>query len=130
MAEVKHKATGIFVLFILDIILAVALIPILEITTGVGYADSTIGSFLIFMVILVLGAVAIGADKADKKYHVHERVYNRARKTVHRKKLGLWILIFFLYFTLHFILLHSLQCQLTTEMLTAILRHSLFSLGS
>ena len=86
MAEVKHKATGIFVLFILDIILAVALIPILEITTGVGYTDSTIGAFLIFVIILVLGAVAIGADKADKKYHVHERVYNRARKTVHRQK--------------------------------------------
>ena len=86
MSEVKHKATGIFVLFILDIILAVALIPILEITTGVGYTDSTIGAFLIFVIILVLGAVSIGADKVDKKYHVHERVYSRARKTVHRKK--------------------------------------------
>ena len=86
MAEVKHKATGIFVLFILDIILAVALIPILEITTGVGYADSTIGAFLIFVIILVLGAVTIGADKVDKKYHVHERVYSRAKKAYHRKK--------------------------------------------
>ena len=84
MSEVKHKATGIFVLFILDIILAVALIPILEITTGVGYADSTIGAFLIFVIILIVGSIAIAADKVDKKYHVHERVYNRARKTVHR----------------------------------------------
>ena len=86
MSEVKHKVSTIFILFLLDAILAAMLIPTLEVSTGIGYADSTIGAFLIFVIILVLGAVAIGADKADKKYHVHERVYNRARKTVHRKK--------------------------------------------
>lgn len=86
MAEVKHKATGIFMLFILDIILAVALIPILEITTKVGYADSTIGAFLIFVIILVLGAISIGAEKADKKHHISHRVRHAGSKVVHRHK--------------------------------------------
>ena len=82
----KHKATGILVLFFLDLILAIVLIPVFEISTNIGYVDSAIGGFLIFVIILILGSIAIGADKVDKKYHVHERVYNRARKTVHRKK--------------------------------------------
>ena len=86
MSEVKHKVSTIFILFLLDAILAAMLIPALEVSTGIGYADSTIGAFLIFVIILVVGAASIGADKADKKYHVHERVYNRARKTVHRHK--------------------------------------------
>ena len=82
---VKHKASGIFVLFILDLILAVVMIPILEVTTNIGYADSTIGAFLIFVVILVLGTLVIGAEKADRKYHIHERVGKRARSSLHKK---------------------------------------------
>ena len=82
---VKHKATGIFVLFILDLILAVVLIPIIEVTTNLGYADSTIGSFLVFVVILIVGSIGIGAEKADRKYHIHERVGKHARSSLHRK---------------------------------------------
>ena len=82
---VKHKATGIFILFILDLILAVVLIPIIEVTTNLGYADSTIGSFLVFVVILIVGSIGIGAEKADRKYHIHERVGKRARSSLHRK---------------------------------------------
>jgi uncharacterized membrane protein len=83
---VKHKASGIFVLFILDLILAVVLIPILEVTTNLGYADATIGSFLIFVVILIIGSIGIGAEKADRKYHIHERVGKAAKGTIHRHK--------------------------------------------
>jgi uncharacterized membrane protein len=82
---VKHKTTGIFVLFILDLILAVVLIPIFEVTTNLGYADATIGSFLIFVIILIVGSIGIGAEKADRKYHIHKRVGKHVRNSLHRK---------------------------------------------
>ena len=86
MAEVQHKATGIFALLILDLILSAVLIPIIEIETNIGYTDSVIGAFIIFVIILIFGSASIGAYDLDKKHHWHERVYNRARKTVHRHK--------------------------------------------
>ena len=86
MAEVKHKATGIFVLLILDLILSAVLIPIIEIETNIGYTDSVIGAFIIFIIILIFGSVSIGAYDLDKKYHVSERVRSKAKKAYHRKK--------------------------------------------
>ena len=85
MSEVKHKVSSIFILFIFDAILAAMLIPALEVSTGLGYADSTIGAFLIFVIILVVGAASIGAARVDKKYNVHKRVAEKARKGIHRK---------------------------------------------
>ena len=86
MAEVKHKISTIVLLFILDAILAAMLIPALEVSTGIGYADSTIGAFIIFLFILVIGAISIGAVREDRKYHIHERIGRKARSGLHRKK--------------------------------------------
>ena len=89
MAEVKHKVSSIFVLFVLDIILAVMLIPALEVSTGMGYTDATIGAFLIFIIILVIGSASIGAYKVDRKYEVHKKVGRKLKSgtsKLHRKK--------------------------------------------
>ena len=85
MSEVKHKVSTIFILFLLDAILAAMLIPALEVRTGIGYADSTIGAFLIFVIILVVGAASIGAARVDKKYNVHKRVGQKVKSGIHRK---------------------------------------------
>jgi hypothetical protein len=73
MGEVKHKATSIFILFILDVILSISLIPAIEVTTNIGYSDSVIGAFVIFIVILIVGSASIGSYDLDKRYHLHER---------------------------------------------------------
>lgn len=89
MSEVKHKVSTIFILFLLDAILAAMLIPALEVSTGIGYADSTIGAFLIFVIILVVGAASIGAYKVDRKYEVHKKVGRKLKSgtsKLHRKK--------------------------------------------
>jgi len=84
MSEVKHKASTIFVLFLLDVILAVALIPAIEVATNVGYTDSVIGAFVIFIVILVVGSASIGSYDLDKKYHLHERAVKGSRDRIRR----------------------------------------------
>lgn len=89
MSEVKHKVSTIFILFLLDAILAAMLIPALEVSTGIGYADSTIGAFLIFVIILVVGAASIVAYKVDRKYEVHKKVGRKLKSgtsKLHRKK--------------------------------------------
>jgi len=82
MGEVKHKASTIFILFLLDVILAVALIPAIEVATNVGYTDSVIGAFVIFIVILVVGSASIGSYDLDKKYHLHERAIKGSRDRI------------------------------------------------
>jgi len=84
MSEVKHRASTIFILFLLDVILAVALIPAIEVATNVGYTDSVIGSFVIFIVILVVGSASIGSYDLDKKYHLHERAVKGSRDRIRR----------------------------------------------
>jgi membrane protein required for beta-lactamase induction len=84
MSEVKHKASTIFILFLLDVILSVALIPAIEAATNVGYTDSVIGAFVIFIVILVVGSASIGSYDLDKKYHLHERAIKRTQAGIQK----------------------------------------------
>jgi len=78
MGEVKHKFSALFILFVLDAILAVVLIPGIEVTTNLGYSGSVIGAFVIFLVILVVGSASIGSYDLDKRYHLHERAIKGA----------------------------------------------------
>jgi len=84
MSEVKHKFSALFFLFVLDVLLAIALVPAIEVETNLGYADSAIGAFVIFIVILVVGSASIGSYDLDKRYHLHERAIKGSRDRIRR----------------------------------------------
>jgi len=84
MGEVKHKASTIFILLVLDLFLSVALIPAIEVTTNIGYSDSVIGAFVIFIVILIVGSASIGSYNLDRKYHLHERAIKETKAGIQK----------------------------------------------